>query len=222
MVKTKNVIAALGVVAGFGVAALPLATYADATNPQTDAQVIRANVDQVFALVVTPNTTISKTDIATGISVEKSAPNETLEHVIEVSGNAYNGYTLTMGSNNAFDSLRFVKDKTKTFGDADRYNNDVKIPAGTNIAANVSNWAYRKSTTPLADQTGSIKGDYSSASWTKVKANTVAADEIMANANATHVAFDDKAYVNFGVSVDGTEAAGAYEGEVIYTATASF
>ena len=222
MVKTKNVIAALGVVAGFGVAALPLATYADATNPLTNAQAIRATVDQVFALTVTPNTEISRTDISTGLAVEKSTPNTTLEHVIEVSGNAYSGYTLTMGSNNAFDSLRFVKDKTKNFGDADRYNNDVNIPAGTSIAANTSNWAYRKSTTPLTDQSGSIKGDYSEAAWTKVKANTAAADEIMSNANTGHVSFDDKAYVNFGVSVDGTEAAGAYEGEVIYTATATF
>ena len=223
MVKTKNIIAALGVVAGFGVAALPLSSYAaDPENPQTSSQVVRATVAQVFELTVTPNITISKEDTTQTLAVDKDSANTSLEHVINVSGNAYSGYTLTMGSNNAYDSLRHVVDETKTFGDADRYDANINIPAGTSVAAGTSSWAYRKSEDALSQAAGGIQGDYSNADWTKVKANTATADILKANTNTSHTAFDNTVYVNFGVATSEDQAAGVYEGEVIYTATATF
>ncbi|MBR3180518.1 hypothetical protein IKF63_00335 [Candidatus Saccharibacteria bacterium] len=222
MVKTKNIVAALGVVAGIGSAALPLTTFADVTNPQSNTQVIRATVENTFQLSVTPNVTLTKTDISQTLAVNKDNENTDLEHVVEVKGNAYSGYTLTMGSNNAYDSLRYVADSSKEFGAAARYDDDVNIPASTSVQHGTSSWAYRTSTTPASDQSASIKGDYSSASWTKVKANSATADTLLSQGSSVHAAFDDKVYVNFGIATSETQPAGVYEGEVIYTATASF
>ena len=222
MVNSKKVIAGLGVVAGLGVAMLPLTSYADAENPQTDTQVIRATVAQVFELDVTPNKTITKTNIAQTLAIDKDTADTTLEHVVKVSGNAYSGYTLTMGSNNAYDSLRLVVDATKDFGADARYNANINIPAGTSVAAGTSSWAYRSSEEALATAASGIEGDYTNATWTKVKANTATADTLKTNTNTSHTAFEDTVYVNFGVATSEQQAAGVYEGEVIYTATATF
>ena len=221
MVKTKNIVAALGVVAGIGSAALPLTTFADATNPQNNTQVIRATVENIFELSVTPNVTLSKTDISQTLAINKDNENTQLEHEVNVKGNAYGGYTLTMGSNNAYDSLRYVADSSEEFGAAARYNDSINIPAGESVVAGTSSWAYRK-TSDTASNTGPLTGDYENSSWTKVKANTATPDTLMSQASSVHAAFDDTIYVNFGIATSETQPAGVYEGEVIYTATASF
>ena len=203
MVKSKNIIAGLGVVAGLGMALLPLGAFA--ADEQTNSQVIRARVAEEFILTVTPSTTIAADKaVADALSVPKGGINETLTHDVEVKGNLYKGYDLTVAAVDTTD-LRFVKDATKDFWSADRYNDSVKIPTGTGVAEGTSAWGYKKSETA-----NSFTGDYIALTTNDANLKT--------NANPM-ASFDDHVYLQYGISVADTQAAGVYEGKVIYKAT---
>ncbi|MBR3257263.1 hypothetical protein IKG02_03185 [Candidatus Saccharibacteria bacterium] len=205
MVNSKQVIASLGVVAGLGASLMPLTTYA--ADPQEVTHVVRTTVAEVFTLTVDSNTEIEK-DNTTSLDVDKATVNTTLVHTANVKGNLYGGYNLKLSSASASTDLVFVKDSSKAFGNADRYDTNIKIPTGTGVAAGTSAWAYKSSETA-----GSFTGD-----WTTIKASG-SGDTLKTNTNASNGSFDDKVYVNFGISASESQIAGMYEGEVKYVAT---
>lgn len=207
MVKSKNIIAGLGVVAGLGMALLPLGAFA--ANEQTGTQVVRATVGEVFELTVTSNKTdMTKTGTGTLAVTPKGSANAELTHTVNVKGNLYKGYDLKLSSVDSSTDLKFVKDDSQDFGAAARYDTSTKIATGTTLSGDVSAWAYKKSET-----SGSFTGD-----WTTIKA-VASPDTLKSNENAGHASFDDTVYVNYGVYAAENQAAGVYEAEVIYKAT---
>ena len=215
MVNSKKLIAGLGVVAGLGVAMLPLTSYAtDAagSTPSTDTgatQTIRAEVAPTFTLTVTSNKAIAAakaTDDALAITAA-SGINEELIHTVKVTGNIYGGYVLKMGALDSTD-LKFVKDVSQDFGNANRYDSTVKIPTGTTVAKGTSAWGYKKKIN---------EGSYDSA-YNALTLSS-AATELYVNENTANSKFDDTVLVQFGISVDENQPAGVYEGQVVYTAT---
>ena len=205
MVNSKKVIASLGVVAGLGASLLPLTTYA--ADPQEVNHVVRTPVAEGFTLTVTSNTEIEE-DNTTSLDVDKATVNTTLVHTANVKGNLYGGYNLKLSSASASTDLVFVKDSSKDFGTAARYNTDIKIPTGTTIAAGTSAWGYKYSETA-----GSYTGN-----WNTIKASG-SGDTLKTNTNSSNGSFDDTVYVNFGISASEDQVAGMYEGEVKYVAT---
>lgn len=210
MVKSKNIIAGLGVVAGLGVAMLPLGAFA--ADPQTKSEVIRATVAEEFVLTVT-SSDLNMTPTGTGtVSLTRGGTaNNGLTHTVNVKGNLYKGYDLVMygsgfGANAA--DLVFVKDSSKDFGSADRYDTSTKISTGDTLSGDTSAWGYKKSETQ-----GSFEGN-----WTTIKGSD-AADNLKSNENTAHTSFNDTVYVNFGIYAAENQAAGAYEGQVTYKAT---
>lgn len=215
MVKSKNIIAGLGVVAGLGVAMLPLGAFA--AQEGTDSKVIRATVAEEFILTVTSSdTTMTETGAGTVALTRGGTAVDTLTHTVNVNGNLYKGYDLYMyGSGVSATDLVFVADSSKDFGAADRYSTATKISTGTTLSGNTSAWAYKKteatSGTPAAP-------DYSGVDWTTIKAEA-SKDKLKENANSGHVSFNDTVYVNFGIFAASNQAAGVYEGQVTYKAT---
>ncbi|MBQ6396345.1 hypothetical protein IJH89_02035 [Candidatus Saccharibacteria bacterium] len=206
MVNSKNIIAGLGVVAGLGVAMLPLTTHA--ADPQDETLTVRATVGEIFELSVTSSEDLEGIDTTKTLEVTKDSVNTTLIHTANVKGNLYKGYDLTLSSVSANTDLKFVKDATKAIDSADRYDTATKISTGTSVAAGTSAWGYKKSETA-----GSFSGNYVTI---KPLANP---DTLKSNENSSHASFDDTVYVNYGVSTSEDQAAGVYEAQVIYKAT---
>jgi len=204
MINSKKVIAGLGVVAGLGVAMLPLASYA--AEAKSGEQVVRAQIDEVFTMTVTSSVDI-KSNNTTAVTLNKNSINNELIHTIEVAGNIYGGYDLTMSSSTAETSLLYVKDSSKEFGTAARYDSDTKIETKTGVAVGTSAWAYKKK----------VNGGSYDSTYNTIKAVS-SPDALYTNTNAAG-SFDDTVLVQFGISTAEAQAAGSYEGQVIYKAT---
>lgn len=207
MVKSKNIIAGLGVVAGLGMALLPLGAFAeDPALTRTNSQVVRATVAEEFTLTVTSSdTTMTETGAGTVSLTRGGSADTTLIHTVNVNGNLYKGYDLTMYGTT--DLLRVV-DASKDFGANDRYDSSTKIATGTTLSGNTSAWGYKKNVN---------NGGYDE-SYNTIKAQS-SADTLYSNANASHVSFNDTVLVNFGIYAASNQAAGIYEGTVTYKAT---
>ncbi len=204
MVNSKKVIATLGVVAGLGTSVLPLASYA--TDPADVTKTIRATVNEYFTLSVDSNTDMES---ETGtVTLDVNDTDSSLIHTVNVTGNVYGGYDLKLGSKTSSTSLLFVADKTKAVGVAERYNSSINIPSSTSVAAGTSAWGYKTSGTQT------FSGD-----WVTIKASG-SEDTIYTNENTSNSSFNDTRYVNYGISTSASQAAGVYEGQVVYSATA--
>ncbi|MBQ7802750.1 hypothetical protein IJ380_02735 [Candidatus Saccharibacteria bacterium] len=216
MVNSKKLIAGLGVVAGLGVAMLPLTSYAvDATEVASGSDglthVVRATVASVFTIKVNSNMDIQENNTTAVALGDTRLNTSALKHTIQVVGNVYGGYDLTMSpaSEVLGTDLLFVKDSSKTFGTTDRYDANVKIATGTDIDGSHSNWAFKKAEKTQAGAEGTY-GD-----WTAIAANT----NLKSNLNTENGKFDDTVYVQFGISAAEGQPAGTYEGQVVYKAT---
>lgn len=210
MVNSKKLIAGLGVVAGLGVAMLPLTSYATEASEASGSaglnQVVRAQVAQVFTIKVESNKTITAANSEALAISSSTNPNTELQHTITVTGNVYGGYELKLGAVDTTD-LRFVRDSSKDFWVSDRYDSSVKIPTGTSIDGSTSAWGYKATNTATSGTP-----DYTGKSWTALSTTPAKIGENTANS------FDDKTYVNYGISASESQAAGVYEGKVVYSA----
>lgn len=207
MVKSKNIIAGLGVVAGLGMALLPLGAFAT-VDGGPKSEVIRATVAEEFTLTVArPEDYSTMTETGAGtVSLNRgTSANTTLIHTVNVNGNLYNGYDLTMYGTT--DLLRVV-DASKDFGANDRYDSNTKIATGTTLSGSTSAWGYKKNVN---------NGGYDE-SYSTIKAQS-SADTLYSNVNTSHVSFNDTVLVNFGIYAAENQAAGVYEGTVTYKAT---
>ena len=209
MVSTKKIIATLGVVAGLGVAMLPLASYANTTGQQ----LVRVRVASTLALTVTPNIN-STSDNDNALNMNQNEFNHPttgdanpLYHDIEVTGNNYGGYELTMGpAENYTNDLRLKL----TSGYSDTYKIESLSENGS-LAAGDGKWGYR---TAVAES-------YAAASfgntWNAIPAT---ATKIAEDANASHANFDNHHFVDFGIATSTSQVAGDYETVLEYAVTA--
>ena len=203
MVNSKKVIAGLGVVAGLGVAMLPLTSYAETTGTQT----VRATVEEVLAITVENNKSIAA-DNDNAVAMDQNDLDTTLLHTINVTGNIYNGYTLNLKANDSAD-LRLVTSAASAASKT--YSDSVKIPALTTpgaLEAGTAGWGYKFSDTTT----------FSSENWTGV---TTAGADIKNFTNTDHAAFNNNHYVSYGIATDDDQGAGTYETTVTYTVTAN-
>ena len=196
MSKMSKAIAVLGVVAGLGVAALPLSSYA-ADNYSQSAQA-QVKVEVGGAISITTDATDGVVDLG---EMKINGVSTTKDLNVTVSSNSEIGYDLTIKSATTDTSLKTA--------------DGAEIPADANIAAGTSAWAYR-----LYEADGTTP-----AAWTAITAAPVNILSHTADAGNTGAmtgntgAMTGNTKVNFGASASGTQAEGIYTGTVVFTAT---
>lgn len=189
MSKMSKAIAVLGVVAGLGVAALPLSSYA-ADNYSQSAQA-QVKVEVGGAISITTDATDGVVDLG---QMKINGVSTTKDLEVTVSSNSEIGYDLTIKSATNETSLKTA--------------DGAEIPADVNVAAGTSAWAYR-----LYDTDGTTPK-----AWTAITAAPVNILSHTADAGNTG-AMTGATKVNFGASASGTQAEGIYTGTVVFTAT---
>lgn len=194
MSKMTKTIAALGVVAGLGVAALPLSSYAATQQMDVSANVLNSiAVSTSVDGEAGAKGTLSLGDVTPG-STEVT---KTVD--VTVSTNSTAGYNLTLRDADADNSLintdTAITEKNK-------------IPAGTDVQKGSTAWGV---------QGGALGTD----EWRAVPVST-ASPLTLKNFGAGTAPTDGKdvTTVTFGVSVaEGAVAAGTYTSTVVFTAT---
>lgn len=209
MSKMSKAIAVLGVVAGLGVAALPLSTYADNYSQSTQAKV-QAEVGGAISIAVDSGNAADKTLVDLGqLMVNGDVKTNSVDVIVSTNNTKVGangiGYTLTMSM----------------AGDSNALNNGVgaTIPAGTPEKGK-SFWGYTQSTITDADS-------IAAASWAAVPAKGSAVTLTTANGKIPTATETDgeitpgseTTKVTFGASADGSQQEGIYTGSVIFTAT---
>ena len=212
MSKTTKIIAALGVVAGLGVAALPAFTYATQQTVAGDVQ-LSVDVSEAIAMTIkgneesTPAVDVFNPDNASTIDghsggtaydsskhqqssshttlLPNAADTSTMTSEIKVYTNAAAGFTLTV--NDADSTLALTGSNGGT------------IAAGTSITAGTANWAYKG---------GSVSN------WAAITASPV--EVYSQNAPTSGGATINMTY---GVSTASDQPTGTYTDTIVYTAT---
>lgn len=126
MSKSTKIIATLGVVAGLGVAALPMSAFAldpTGSSPQTTDVDVKVNIGSAISITAT-NDPSNSTVTMTPSDIDTS----TLKTEITVSTNDTDGYTLTVTDKDANTNL---------------VNGSATIPTGTSISAGTAAWAIK-------------------------------------------------------------------------------
>lgn len=196
MRKMTAAMAALGVVAGLGAAALPLSSYAtDATVPVT------AVIDESLSISLTDALTTDGLG-ADGVLIEGVVPGQSLKSKtigVTVSGDAGASYTLKMEDRLADTAL--INE------------NGVRIATGTDLSdgASASAWGYSRVASATATPS----------TWSAVPARGNGVS-ILSGATGT-IAEGGKStsYVAFGVHAIAGQASGRYTSDVIFTAQAN-
>ncbi len=235
MVKSKNIIAGLGVVAGLGMALLPLGAFATdgqiggVTTDPTASRTVRGVVGDVISIELTndnkeatlsDNSKISKVDLTPG------KLNATLIHQVKVTTNARGGYDLKMAAKDGKTALRYITAyATGTTDIADGYSESIIIPTITaasgvaladKAASDTSDgaWGYRiadGAKTAATDFSGNFLGIPAEATRISGKSKTDVASETGL--------YNNTYSVNFGIVPSNNQLSGAYEATIVYSAT---
>ena len=200
MSKSTKIIAALGVAAGLGVAALPAATFADTTV--------------VVPLAVTIEETLSLSGVTTGdfastsgITLTAGQNNSASKTVLTAISNNGTGWKVTVAG---------TDDETQQSGST-LYN---ATTGGQSIAPfsskvtdlddnETSGWGIKLS--DLA--TGVTAGDFTTDGWTGVSSEN---DTVVASSAPSGTG--GKTFTaNYGIDLADTQASGTYKGSITYT-----
>lgn len=239
MVKSKNIIAGLGVVAGLGMALLPLGAFAAESN--NVSHTIRGVVGDVISITVAADSHAQTYQIGVDadngnapiygdysvVSLNPGKLNDSLEHTVTVDTNTRNGYALKMYAATASDvNLRYITGKGT--GDlankATEYHSTVKIAniaetTGSALTGTDYGWGYK------VKQTNTVTaGGYSTSYGDKFL--PIPADENhgtiatvgAARSNDQTGNYEDTFKVNFGIRPAADQLAGEYEATVVYKA----
>lgn len=201
MKKMTAAMAALGVVAGLGAAALPLSSYAsEATVPVT------AVIDDALSITITDATTGDKLG-ADGVlleNVKKGGALVSQNVAVTVAGSGK--YNLTLEDrlvDNALISAAGDRIEALTVAAASDF-------ADAEAEITSSAWGYGVATALSAAPT----------TWKAVPARN-SADSIVSGATLTGASAKPTTYIGFGVRAASDQAAGRYTSDVIFTATAA-
>lgn len=190
MSKMSKAIAVLGVVAGLGVAALPLSSYAVSDTANTTAQAI---VGDSIAVTVA-DATVTMNNVMANQDVNEASTNVTVQT------NNATGYMVQIKDADTELALK----TTDGSGTADG------IAAGV-PAKDTNAWGFKASTTS-ANVDASASDSYRAVGGK-------AAPKIVGTAAAASATDGDVISLTFGVTVDTTIAADTYQDEVVLTAT---
>lgn len=238
MVKSKNIIAGLGVVAGLGMALLPLGAFATdgqlggvETNPNA-SRTIRGVVGDVISIELT-NDTNEATDAKNAkLSVVDLTPgklNNSLIHTVKVSTNAQGGFELKMAAADGQTALRYV-----TEWEADEPGtNQVKasktldgtvasIASVTGSGAALADlaadstaagaWGYKVAEHPTSGTT-----DFGTGNYLPIPSSATRITEQAAPTGATGK-YEASYDINYGIVPANNQLSGAYEATIIYSA----
>ena len=194
MSKMTKTIAALGVVAGLGVAALPLSSYATIVS---DSTTVTAQAIIGEAISVTADATDDTVKIENVTANQEAATGST---VLTIQTNNTNGYNVTIKDADAVTAL------TTDGADADN-----GIPASNALTNGTKGWGFKTAT--------STEGVTVSAAAQAYRAIETGTQTIASRASGASVTDGDKIDLTFGVVVDSSIAAGTYSDDVVITAT---
>lgn len=204
MSKMSKAIAALGVVAGLGVAALPLSTYAASKNAQ-----VQVTVDGAISInLVDPSDEGKATNTTSGATFTPATGlldfgtikinGDPVEGVmgVQVATNNATGYTLNIKAASTTDMVGS--------GNAEGF----VIPANASLAATTAGWAYKggeiTTLTAITTEGAQLKNTTSALTGTEVDGKKTETTD-----------------VTFSVSADGSTHDGVYVGTVVFTAAAN-
>ncbi len=189
MSKMSKAIAVLGVVAGLGVAALPLSSYAINDTATTTAQAI---VGDSIAITVA-DATVTMSNVMANQEVNEASTN------ITVQTNNAAGYSVNIKDSDSDLALKTTDGSGTAAG----------IPTGVPQKGKNA-WGFKASSTAEGVTVDTDVQDY-----VKIKtSNTEIATKSAPSANA-----GDVITLTFGVTVDTTIAAGTYQDAVTLTAS---
>lgn len=195
MSKMTKTIAALGVVAGLGVAALPLSSYAAVVTDSTDVT-LNAVVGEAISV-----TTNAADDTVTINNVTANQDAKEGSTVLTIQTNNANGYTLTIEDADATTAL---KDASNT-----SYAGIATLKSGATLDKGTTGWGFKASTT-----TDGVTANLTN--WTGIKTT---AQTLATRASGATATDGDQVTLTFGVVVDSTVPAGTYSDVVTLTAT---
>lgn len=205
MSKMTTAIAALGVVAGLGVAAMPLATYADTTRDVPLKLTVEETIEISTSSDDDPFTKVSDVELSTANKGD-NADYASKDFEVFVKTNASNGYTISAKSTTTETALKTADGN--------------EIPANAALAAGTSAWAYK--VTPGTQGDGATApGETNMSAWTAISAT----DAVIYTATQDKggISTANKGLgtgVTFGASISNSQAAGDYTGSVTFTAAA--
>lgn len=226
MVKSKNIIAGLGVVAGLGMALLPLGAFAAETS-NNPARTIRGVVGDVISIELTADTHEAVDTSNTKLSVVNLVPgklNDDLVHTVKVTTNAQGGYNLKMAADHS--DLRYVTtwDSAAPTGEQVKkstgWSTTVTIPSVT--AANTTLANLDDDDTTTAGAWGykvklSTASDYKTAGFNVIPTEATTIETKAAPSNPTGE-YNDSYDINYGIRPANTQLSGAYEATITYSA----
>lgn len=194
MSKMTKTIAALGVVAGLGVAALPLSSYATIV---TDDTTVTAQAIIGEAISVTADATDDT------VKIENVTANQEVKEgstVLTIQTNNTSGYNVNIKDSDTTTAL------TTAGGDAAD-----GIPASATLTKGNKGWGFKAST--------STEGVAVSGAGQAYRAIETTPLALASRSTGASVQDGDKITLTFGVVVDSSIAAGTYSDDVIITAT---
>lgn len=196
MPKMVKTIAALSVVAGLGVAALPLSTYA-----VTDSTNVTAQVEVGESISVTADAaddTVKITGVAANQDVKEGST------ILTIQTNNTSGYNLTIKDADTTTAL------TTTGGSAS--DGIPAIASAGDLVKGKKGWGFKTSTS-----TEGVSVSSSAQAYRGVETSPQTIASRATGASAANVG--DQVTLTFGVVVDSSISAGTYSDEVVITAT---
>lgn len=225
MVKSKNIIAGLGVVAGLGMALLPLGAFA-ATEGETAGHVVRAHVGEIIEINVTNITdAMAETGALANhskVSIQPGGYNDHIEHTLQVKSNARGGYQLLMKADRA--NLELISEYNGD-GTAKTYNNQIKIPAvgaeGDTLASNAG-WGYKikAGSGSYGDKFLPVPTAYASGEDATIAEGSYRNGTSGSPYRTETAEYTDTYTVNFGIRAAENQPSGSYQATVTYKAIA--
>ena len=189
MSKMSKAIAVLGVVAGLGVAALPLSSYAISDTANTTAQAV---VGDSIAITVA-DATVTMNNVLANKDVNEASTD------ITVQTNNAGGYQVQIADSDTDLALKTTDGSGTAAG----------IPAGV-PAKGTNAWGFKTSSTASNVTISTAQQGYRAIDN---------GGQIIANGTSASANDGDKITLTFGVTVDTTIAAGTYQDEVTLTAS---
>lgn len=194
MSKSTKIIAALGVVAGIGVAALPLSTFAAANTSVT----FTVNIDDQLSLSADSGQSV----LATTMTANQ-VNNDTLKSSLKVSTNNPKGYKLTVADADADTALVHTTSPT------------VKIPALSatgDLASGTAGWGIQVNEAYPGTAVSTTQ-------WTPMVKNNETAIVVRNSGALSSAVSNQETIVKYGVATAAGQASGSYSDTISYTAT---
>ncbi len=191
MTKSTKIIAALGVVAGIGVAALPLTSYA-AENDVT----VTVNVSSAISQNITSTNTVTL--------APNAADTSTMKINSSISTNDLDGYTITVKDKDTNTALVHTTTPAHT------------IPTGAGQpTAGTASWAV-KAAAAYSGQTAGLN-----TTWTAMPASSASPLTLRNKSAGAAVTTNEVSTLEIGVATAAAQPTGAYADTIVFTANSN-